>query len=697
MPYLAVLFLMMNNVSQVSKEFRNAALWSVASILLFVLTYVLLVGLALALILACGYAGVMLVASSPSFATVAIGIVIMVMGLLVLVFLFKFIFKKNRTDRSHLIEVTAAEHPRLFELIGETVREVGTQFPKKVYFSTEVNAAVFYDSSFWSMFLPVKKNLQIGLALVNSMSVTELKAVLAHEFGHFSQRSMKVGSYVYNVNQVLYNMLYDNEGYHRMAESWAGLHSYVGFGVRLAMWIVGLMQSVLKKVYEVLNLNYYSLSREMEFHADAVAASVAGSAPMISALLRLNLSNHALDIVINHYNGKIDGFGKALNFYPGQRMVMNYFAGRYQLPLRAGLPQLGTEDIGKFDKSKLVLKDQWASHPSTVDRVNQLMVLGFPAVGEREEIASSLLNDPAELERQLTANSFREIDFHGKAVLLDPLLFEEEFLKNEQEYALPEVYRGYYDFRSPFLDLSGESFELSSTEMVEVRNVFDEQALEDLKVMDALHADLDVLRQIEAKQIQVKTFDYEGQRYKANECGPLIHLLESEIAAMDQKLTDKDREAFDYFNGIAAAMGKSADWKGNYLGYKTVHEEFERNQESYFKMAEAVAYMNQTLPFKEIRVKTEALKIIEPQFKDRVRFVLGDPVFSGQLNQEQTDTLTEYLSDDWKYFGNDVYVDKEVEVLFAALGVFYRVSIDAHYRSKQNLLVFQAALIVARS
>jgi hypothetical protein len=36
-----------------------------------------------------------------------------------------------------------------------------------------------------------KKNLTIGIGLINSTSVGELKTILAHEFGHFSQRSMK--------------------------------------------------------------------------------------------------------------------------------------------------------------------------------------------------------------------------------------------------------------------------------------------------------------------------------------------------------------------------------------------------------------------------------------------------------------------------------------------------------------------------
>jgi Zn-dependent protease with chaperone function len=58
------------------------------------------------------------------------------------------------------------------------------------------------------MFLPIKKNLQIGIGLMNSLTQDELKAVLAHEFGHFSQKSMKIGSYVYYANQVIHNLYF---------------------------------------------------------------------------------------------------------------------------------------------------------------------------------------------------------------------------------------------------------------------------------------------------------------------------------------------------------------------------------------------------------------------------------------------------------------------------------------------------------
>ena len=109
-------------------------------------------------------------------------------------YLLKPLFSFTNINRENLREITATECPELFAMIERLVEKVGCASPKHVYLSSETNAYVFYDTNFWSIFFPIKKNLQIGLGLLQSMSVTELEAVLAHEFGHFSQKSMKIDS-----------------------------------------------------------------------------------------------------------------------------------------------------------------------------------------------------------------------------------------------------------------------------------------------------------------------------------------------------------------------------------------------------------------------------------------------------------------------------------------------------------------------
>ena len=179
-----------------SNEFKKAARKAIFAIIFFMLSYLLLFALSIGLVVLCGALGIGLIALKPSVITLGLGIGLIGLGVIVFVFLVKFVFKKHKIDRYHLIELKEEDAPLLYEEIRDIVDKVQTTFPKKIYLSHEVNACVFYDSTFLSMFFPVKKNLQIGMALVNSTSRTELKAILSHEFGHISQRTMKVGSYV---------------------------------------------------------------------------------------------------------------------------------------------------------------------------------------------------------------------------------------------------------------------------------------------------------------------------------------------------------------------------------------------------------------------------------------------------------------------------------------------------------------------
>ena len=57
-------------------------------------------------------------------------------------------FKSTQEDTSYLYEVTRKDQPELFSIIDELVHRIDTNFPKKVYLTPEVNAAVFYHTGF---------------------------------------------------------------------------------------------------------------------------------------------------------------------------------------------------------------------------------------------------------------------------------------------------------------------------------------------------------------------------------------------------------------------------------------------------------------------------------------------------------------------------------------------------------------------
>ena len=116
---------------------------AILSIVLFVVTYLVLVALAICLTLLLAYAGFMLIVFKPMFLTLMLGLGLMNVGILILLFLFKFVTKKHKVDRSHMVLIDQYQEPKLFEVIVEVVSEVKTKFPKKVYLTPEINAAVF--------------------------------------------------------------------------------------------------------------------------------------------------------------------------------------------------------------------------------------------------------------------------------------------------------------------------------------------------------------------------------------------------------------------------------------------------------------------------------------------------------------------------------------------------------------------------
>ena len=387
---------------QISPEFKKQTSKAIFAIGLFILVYILLILIGFLVTIACIAGGVTLIIAKPMFFTLALGIGLASLGVMIIIFLFKFLFKRNKTDLSNFTEVKRSEEPKLFAFIDEIVAETKTNFPKKVFLSSEVNASVFYDSSFWSMILPIKKNLHIGLGLVNSVTVSELKGILAHEFGHFSQKSMKVGSYVYNVNKVIHNMLFENESYENAISKTANKSGYFALLLYISVGFNQMAKYILQAMYKIVNINYMGLSREMEFHADEIAANIVGSKPMIDSMLRMDLSSSSFDSVIEHYNLKINESITTANIFPKHLLVMNFLAMDNKIAIANELPSIEIDSLDKFNKSKLIIKDQWASHPSTEERINAFKKLNFEPINLDNRSANKLFKNITETQEKIT-------------------------------------------------------------------------------------------------------------------------------------------------------------------------------------------------------------------------------------------------------------------------------------------------------
>ena len=108
-------------------------------------------------------------------------------------------------DPGERLELRA--HPRLRALLGEVARGVGTRPVDNVYLTPGTEVAVFERGGLSRQLSGrAERCLILGVGVLDGFKVGPLKAVLAHEYGHFSNRDTAGGGFALAVRRSLLTM-----------------------------------------------------------------------------------------------------------------------------------------------------------------------------------------------------------------------------------------------------------------------------------------------------------------------------------------------------------------------------------------------------------------------------------------------------------------------------------------------------------
>ncbi len=523
-----------------------------------------------------------------------------------------------------------------------------------------------------------------------SVTKEELKAILAHEFGHFSQRTMKVGSYVYNVNQVIYNMLYDNEAYDNAVGRWASASGYFAIFVLIAVKIIDGIKWILQQMYGVVNKSYMALSREMEFHADEIAANVTGFEPLRDSLLRLNFAENTYSTVLSFYDGRIKENLKSENIFKEQNHLLNFLAIEDGLSFKNNLPSIHLEDLNKFNKSKLVIEDQWASHPTTEERVSRLEKTGINAQTPSEKPAIELFKQAENLQKHLTQIIFNQISYEGEVQILSLNNFVKEFEREFQKNSFAKMYNGYYDHKNPTF-FKVDEVKPSQADW-ELSNLFSDNMINLVYEAIALKSDIDIINQIANKTLKLKSFDYNGIKYSRKRSKELLPQLQSELSAINESILQNDMRIYRYFISLEEKQASSQDLKNLLHNFFEFDQQYDSKIMVYNELQNALQFINYTNPYEKIEANFRQIKLLEKPFRDNIRELLEKENFSSSITDEIRSSFELYLSEHWIYFSDEGYREKSLEMLFIALNNYLYLLSQGYFLHKKMLLDYQEQL-----
>ncbi|QNR23142.1 M48 family metallopeptidase [Croceimicrobium hydrocarbonivorans] len=686
----------MKDLKTINTELRKKSLIAAFGLGLFFLSYLLLILFALGLAIGLTYVGVQLVIAFPRFITLLLAIAMIIVGPMIIAYLFKFLGKKAEDHKGVEIQVTEKDQPELFKLLKELTIKVNTSMPRKVFLVPEINAGVYFDSSFWSLFWPGRKNLKIGMGLLHATNRTELEFILAHEFGHFSQGSMMLGSYTYQVNQILTVLLSPDETPPK-PEEYDNL-GLISIGQRFGKTIIYAMSEILKGLYKLVNLSHSSLSRQMEFHADAVAASIYGPKPLKHSFNRTEFMENCFSLMGNFYNRYPGNQYSPKNLYRDLEIVKKVLCEEYAIPEHNGQPYIRPTEKFKPIKSQISFYENWNSHPEHEERIASLEALfgkqEFPK--PNPETAFKILLNPTKLEEELSLEILKA-DAEEQSPLKDSLNaeeFEKAFKDLWKQQVYHPVFNHYYDQWNP------EPFDLDLAAKTEIN--IEAESLFQIEIVNSIHdclsisEDLNILAHISAKGIDVKRFRYKDRQYKRLECGKLSMELQKEQGDLVHKIAKNDQRIYSYCLEREKQLNKEPRLQEMYQNWFKFLKPQEQDQDQPLaaRIMAKMAFIEQVTPYETIEKNFKNLIPLEQEFRKELAKQLENKRLCQTLGEEILESLRAYLTAKAEYFKGEKYLDDNLQLFIKALQYSLHIILPELFQNcKVDVLEYQASLL----
>jgi Zn-dependent protease with chaperone function len=313
----------------------------------------------------------------------------LLVGLLLVLFMLNSLFSKWRVV-SLAVPISHVDHPEIFRFLGQLCQQMGAPIPSRIDVTLDINASAGLREGLRSFF----RNdiaLSFGLPLVAGLSCREFATVMAHELGHFNQRTaMRCWFLISNINGWLARAVYPDDGYDWVYDDAEGGSNLLIFLIGLP--IMGLIRSILWVLLILGHALRSFMSRQMEFHADACAVAVGGTSGVLSLTRRLLVLHACADQTALQLRNRITPK------YPDD--LSSYIA------MLSG--QCAGETQGKLLAQNTKARTRWfESHPSDAERMARATAAAQPGIIHDERSATVLFNNFPELSKALTMMAYQ--------------------------------------------------------------------------------------------------------------------------------------------------------------------------------------------------------------------------------------------------------------------------------------------------
>lgn len=536
----------------------------IAIIVFFVLYFVLIAACIIAVYFTITYSMVRI-----NYLTIILKVCAITGSIMLLAFTLKFLFKLKNPKRPNRVLLEKSKNPKLWQFLQKICKETGAPEPKNIYIDPDVNAYVMYSNVWLSLILPVQKEITIGLGLIDCLNLSEFKAVISHEFGHFAQSSMKIGSYIMSANTIIHDMIYSRDKWDELFEQWKGSDIF-GLGAWIIAPIVWIIRQILGLFYQFLNFMYSSLTREMEFNADKFSVRTSGSNAIITALWKLENGTEKWQKTISHAYLAAQKKIYTNNLYIHNQLALQR-SNAEQTERFNALPNDSRGGKRFFLSSENSKVGMYATHPPNDKReenAKQPYILceedtrsPWLLFGNKEAIQEKMTNVVYEQYIKRNPKEFSPIEEFE-------VFIGEEFKGKDLLAEYQDTFKDRF-LQIPPIDSLIEETETATHNLPQLKEELSE-LMQPLQKIDKL---MEKATEISAGTTKDKSFEFKGQKYTKKTLGEGIQsLVTAKEKILNENFQEWDKKFLTFHLALAQKAGKDQDLIDLYRQHQTITE-----------------------------------------------------------------------------------------------------------------------------
>lgn len=261
-------------------------------------------------------------------------------------------------------------------------------------------------------------------------------------------------------------------------------------------------------------------------------------------------------------------------------------------------------------------------------------------------------------QEQLTQKVYASADCSGT----QPVTAGEfrEWLDEERAlYDLPPQYNGYYDGRQPAIPEPSELLYVPGAGGITTpEELFAPEYTALPKKIESLNTEIALLRQMEAGEIQVTTFDFDGKKYERSDAASLAEQLTGEEETLRMQLKEHDLLVVRYF------IEKSAQGRSLEMAYRSYFSDA-RLAADYQEALNKTILSLQPIINGELKSVEDANRVVdelrierEPVVKTILKQWLEKGVFDG--NPATREEAEKFLASEYHYFSGTSFFENEL-------------------------------------